>query len=278
MHDVLDMGVHGITHHRLLQKDWKESYYTRAKRACELHIHFSCHHRANGKAVPVHVGDISKVEGWEGALQRPGSSLQYLLDCSVPFEQRWGCNLPDFMSLDPNQSAILLGNRAICVADDHSNPKLNGVSGHPFLPLKLLRCTDWKSQNSTALSVAGISWELMGHSHTAAVWFHHYRYPWCRNSHEVEGIRLVSSKKGDLMEQHPPLLLKGQTCPLSNSLAHVDGRMASVGSESVSSKTIHPSLTGLTRKGTVRDTTHNTIVSKLPKTEQSAPRGKTHKS
>ena len=41
----------------------------------------------------------------------------------------------------------------------------------------------------------------------------------------------------------------------SNSLIHADGGMATVGSESVSSLTINPFLTGLPREGTVRDPT-----------------------
>ena len=81
-----------------------ESYYIRAKRSSGLHDLLSHHHWAI----------------WKRCLGWPGSSFRYLLDCTFPPKQQWSCNLTNFMCLQPNRSAILLGSRPIHVADDLS--------------------------------------------------------------------------------------------------------------------------------------------------------------
>ena len=58
-------------------------------------------------------------------------------------------------------------------------------------------------------------------------------------------------------------------------ILEIDGGMASVGPESVFSFDHPPPPYWYTRKGIVRESSRDTIVSKLPKNEQSAPRGET---
>ena len=62
VHQVLNVGVQGITHHRPPRKAEK-SYYKGSKRASGLPNLLSCHHRADGKGSHMPVGDNLEVEG-----------------------------------------------------------------------------------------------------------------------------------------------------------------------------------------------------------------------
>ena len=113
-------GVQMTTHHPLPRKDRNDSYYVRAERASKLHDLLSRHHWEDG-GVQMPTGDISKVEGWKGALRRPGTSLQCLLDCAVPPKQQWRSDLPDSVCLDADWSVILTRSKPLSIADDWSN-------------------------------------------------------------------------------------------------------------------------------------------------------------
>ena len=61
-HHTLSKGSRDCTSHTTM-KDKNKGYYTKAKKASELHDLLSCHHRADRKGVHMPVGDISEVEG-----------------------------------------------------------------------------------------------------------------------------------------------------------------------------------------------------------------------
>ena len=89
-----------------------------------MHDLLSCHHRPNGKHIQVPVGDISEVRG-EGRLSRPNCRLQYLMDRAVPPEQG-SCNLPNFMSPDPQLLKVLLREHRIHKGNDRPQPERHG--------------------------------------------------------------------------------------------------------------------------------------------------------
>ena len=70
---------------------------------------------------------------------------------------------------------------------------------------------------------------------------------WCEKGSKVEGIRFVSQKV-NVMNTSSFVAARTNLIP-SNSLTSAEGRMASVGSESVSSLTEHPFLLVYLEKG-----------------------------
>ena len=90
-----------------------------AERASELHNPLSCHHRTSGKGTHIPVDDISKVEGRGGALIRPATSLQNMLDCLVSPEQQEETDL--ILCLNPGQLAIPGSQRLIRVCEQQNS-------------------------------------------------------------------------------------------------------------------------------------------------------------
>ena len=117
------------SNHRLPQKDWNRSYFTRASRASELHNLLSCHHRPDGEGIDMPVVTFLR--------QR---AENVLWEDQVPaFNTRWTAQF----CLKSNDVATfqtlcvltwrLLQSSSEAEMDDRLKPKSNGVLGHPFL-------------------------------------------------------------------------------------------------------------------------------------------------
>ena len=117
-----------------------------AKRSSELHDPLNHLHRTNREGAHKPVGDILKTESWEGALIWSSTSLQNILDCTVPPELQEK-TAPLTSCLNLGWLAILISWNPIQVTEQQ---KLHGD----------LEQINQKTHDENTPYTTGISWGL----------------------------------------------------------------------------------------------------------------------